>query len=198
MNQKPSLPTRAQKSEETKKRIFLTARALFREYGYDNVTIAMITKAAGVSVGSFYHFYPAKEHLLEMMSESVNTMFALPESLDYAKDDCPERIVSFYREFCDRMARHDREYLSDMFLSKGGNKTLMTESRKYRSLMKEMLIGFQKEGKIIRDCDIDELEDIILTCFLGTLYHWANSDFAYPLYEKLQKMLRCVLVGFLS
>ena len=37
---------------------------LFREKGYDNVSVGMICKACGVTSGSFYHHFSAKEDLL--------------------------------------------------------------------------------------------------------------------------------------
>ncbi len=33
---------------------------LFREYGFEAVTVEQLAKAAGVGIGTFYHYYPSK------------------------------------------------------------------------------------------------------------------------------------------
>ncbi|MGY1887000.1 TetR/AcrR family transcriptional regulator [Blastococcus sp. SYSU DS0753] len=45
-------------------RIYEVALRLFEDEGYDQVPIARIASAAGVSVPTFYAHYPSKEHLI--------------------------------------------------------------------------------------------------------------------------------------
>lgn len=189
---------RAQKSAATKERIYQAGIELLRQYGYDGVTIEMITRTAGVSVGSFYHFFGSKENLLSQMSQRINSMFSLPDDLDYAQDDCRSRIHSFYRSFCDTMSGYSHEFMNNIFFGRQGNKTLLIESRTYRRLMKEMLQGFQQAGKIRQDMSIDQMEEILMIGFFGVLYHWATSGYAYPLYDKLTLVIDSILSGFIA
>ena len=62
MYEKP-MTKRQLKSLKTKKKIYKTNLELCNKYGYDNVTIADICKAAGVSVGSFYNLFDSKDSL---------------------------------------------------------------------------------------------------------------------------------------
>lgn len=189
--------SRSQKSASVKQRIFRTGRDLFREYGYENVSVKMITEAAGVSTGSFYHFYGSKSALLEAVSLTVNDMFSLPENLDYAAADCKQTILSFYKDFSARMSSYRLGNLMEMFFPKGGNKTLMLQTRAYRRLMKTMLSGFQDAGKISADCSVDELEEIIMIGFYGTVHHWVLFEMQYPLYKKLCAVIGSILDGYL-
>jgi len=45
------------------------AQALILQRGYDNVSLNEIIAAAGVSKGAFYHYFPAKDALLEALAE---------------------------------------------------------------------------------------------------------------------------------
>jgi len=182
--------SRSQKSQAVKNKISEAGLELFRKYGYDNVSIKMITEAAGVSTGSFYHFFGSKSGLLEGISAKVNNMFSLPDGLDYTTSDCKQTVLSFYETFCNEMENRDMEFLETIFLPKGGNKTLMLPSRSYRRMMKILLNGFQSAGKIRSDRSVDELEEIIMTCFLGTCYHWALNERSYFLYDRL-----CSIIG---
>src|SRR5512146_3299116 len=47
--------SRQEKAHETKNRIYTAAIELMDRKGFENVTVADISKKAGVSVGAFYH-----------------------------------------------------------------------------------------------------------------------------------------------
>jgi AcrR family transcriptional regulator len=55
---------RARKRDETHQRIYGTAMQLFRERGFDHVSVGEIASAAGVSVPTFYAHFPGKEHIV--------------------------------------------------------------------------------------------------------------------------------------
>ncbi len=194
----PTREKRSKKSNDTKNKIYICARNLFRQYGYENVSVRMITEAAGVSIGSFYHFYSSKSDLLSAMSNRLNEMFALPENLDYSTADCKKTLLTFYEEFCRRISLFTQEQLYEIVYSKGGNKTLLLRNRTYRSFMVEMLSGFKKAGQLKKDCSVEEMEDLIMTCFYGTVAHWVLCDTSYPLYAKLCSVLGCIVDRYLA
>ena len=47
-----------------KQRLMQTAIALWKEKGYDNVSIPVICEKCGVTKGSFYHHFESKDDLL--------------------------------------------------------------------------------------------------------------------------------------
>ena len=63
---KPEPTKRELDSQRKKETIFRAAMQLFKEYGYDNVTMKMISKASGMSEGSIYHFFGEKAGILLM------------------------------------------------------------------------------------------------------------------------------------
>jgi len=52
------------KGEATRAAIFQAALDLFRLHGYEATTMRAIAERAGVSLGSSYHYFPSKEHLI--------------------------------------------------------------------------------------------------------------------------------------
>ena len=52
---------RRQDGEATRARIYATALDLFRRNGFDRATMRDVARAAGVSLGAAYHYFPSKE-----------------------------------------------------------------------------------------------------------------------------------------
>jgi AcrR family transcriptional regulator len=52
------------RGEQSRAAIFDAALALFQERGYEATTMRGIAERAGVSLGSSYHYFPSKEHLV--------------------------------------------------------------------------------------------------------------------------------------
>lgn len=85
---------------DTKQHILDTAATLFHTQSYGDVGIATICKEAGVSKGSFFHFFPSKQDLgvavLEQFREKINaTLVAKAFSSQYPP---MERLLRFVHE----------------------------------------------------------------------------------------------------
>lgn len=65
------------KRGETKNVILDAATAVFFEYGFEASSVKMIIEKAGVVTGSFYHFFPSKELLLEAVVERYLQEYSL-------------------------------------------------------------------------------------------------------------------------
>jgi len=77
----PSTGLRERKKRETRQRISDVATAMFIERGFDEVTVAEIAEAAGVSKVTVFNYFPRKEQLffdrgvegMELIEEAVRT-----------------------------------------------------------------------------------------------------------------------------
>ena len=58
------LQPKTAKGEHSRAAIFEAALALFQERGYEATTMRAIAERAGVSLGSSYHYFASKEHLV--------------------------------------------------------------------------------------------------------------------------------------
>jgi len=62
------------KGEQTRAAIFGAALELFREHGYEATTMRAIALKAGVSLGSSYHYFPSKDHLVLMLYRHLHEL----------------------------------------------------------------------------------------------------------------------------
>lgn len=93
---------RHQHRNALKRRVLEVSRTLFLEKGYAKTTINEITKAAGITTGSLYHFFKGKEDiLLHLTLEIFNNAatlsdLVLKEDADPWKRFCLELGIQFY------------------------------------------------------------------------------------------------------
>ena len=60
---------RERRSHETRERLFRAAMNLFRDNGFHKTTVEDITKAADVGKGTFFNYFPSKEHVMGVLAE---------------------------------------------------------------------------------------------------------------------------------
>ncbi|WP_455381649.1 TetR/AcrR family transcriptional regulator [Salinispira pacifica] len=82
---------RKQRALETRRRIFESALALFRERGYENVSVDDIAARAGTAKGSFYTYFNTKSDVITEEFRSVEAEAAASAA------DMPEGIAATER-----------------------------------------------------------------------------------------------------
>lgn len=73
---KAQKPSRAERSEAVKRRLFEAARQIVGEIGYAEASVARITELAGVAQGTFYNHYPSRQALLDSLLPSIGREMA--------------------------------------------------------------------------------------------------------------------------
>jgi AcrR family transcriptional regulator len=66
---KPRVAPRQQRSRETYERVLDVAARIFQESGYAGTTTNKVAEAAGISIGTLYHYIPDKDALLYSLAE---------------------------------------------------------------------------------------------------------------------------------
>ncbi len=85
--------------DRRKAQIIATAQQLFFQEGYEKTSVAQIIDTVGIAKGTFYHYFPSKEALLE---ELVTTMMApvmasLEDILDDQSTTAMEKIRLYFQ-----------------------------------------------------------------------------------------------------
>src|SRR5438128_3317105 len=98
---------RERKKEQTRQAIAETARRLFAERGFDGVTVAEVARAADVSEGTVFNYFPTKEDLFYSGMESFEAALVEAVRDRPAGESAPAAFRRFLLESCGRLASEE-------------------------------------------------------------------------------------------
>jgi AcrR family transcriptional regulator len=100
-------PPRQARSVEKRAKLLDAGRALFREQGYEAMSIADITARAGMAAGAFYLYFRSKRQLLVVLMDELTEHLAALDLRPGATSDMQAAL----RAFVAALFRTDLEYL---------------------------------------------------------------------------------------
>jgi AcrR family transcriptional regulator len=170
---------------ETRERLFRAALTLFAQRGYQETTVEAITEAADVGKGTFFNYFPTKEHVLATFGDE--RIAAIERAVaETRKQKGP--ILPVIKNLTTGLAGQSSEnaaLLRSIYAAHASclpvRAELQKRLRRARWLMKEMLALAQKRGEIRRDLSATDLARLIQLIFHGVTLSWAlNPDSGLP------------------
>jgi AcrR family transcriptional regulator len=111
---RPAQTPRSRKGVETRARLLDAAKREFEEAGFLEARISDIAERAGLSHGSFYHYFESKEQIFREVADAQEEMLTAPPADESSPDDRSpddrspdDRRVTAY----ERIERANRRYL---------------------------------------------------------------------------------------
>src|SRR6202051_3001883 len=91
---------RQRRSSQTRERLFRAALDLFARRGFADTTVEDITNAADVGKGTFFNYFPSKDHMLLAFGEmQLGKLQSIIENLRRTREPVPQ----FFRTLAVRM-----------------------------------------------------------------------------------------------
>lgn len=103
--------SRQVQAEQTRARVLEAGVSLIEERGYDEVAISDIIKAAGVSIGTFYHYFASKD---ELYYDYIQGMYANVDSslLDHMDLPLVYNLRHYFDSWFKEIGRLSPDYLA--------------------------------------------------------------------------------------
>lgn len=174
--------------------LFDKAMELFRQHGYDNVTIQQICKAANVTRNAFYYYFESKEALMSSYFENIpnftDSLFAdilaLPndwEKLWFIFEAHLKLIESEGLSIC-------RAYLK---INMDGNGDLLTKYYVSETVTIPLIKSCQLSGMIMNKTEASQLNYLAMRLIVGILLTWCCKNGEFDLIVDSRKAF-CVLM----
>ena len=192
---------RERRRAETRERIVRNALQLFSQRGVSATTIEDITNAADVGKGTFFNYFPSKEHILahicQLQMRKIREFVAQGVQSTEPMDRIMVRLASIITEEFARSPALVQSVLAPSFSSESMRSKMADDFRKDRLILAELMAARQKRGEIRRDMTPVELARHFQQTLFGTTVVW-SLDASRPLSDYLNKMAAILWSGMRS
>lgn len=164
---------RQEKKLETRARLLEAAGALFDEVGYEDATLRMVARRAGVSVGSVFTTFSGKAELLsQVMADRLDALYCeierLTPHLRGATVDRIRSIMAAHYGFETRRLRLFVAYIAASFSwSPETGATPIGRNQRLRGVLADTLLSGVERGDVRADVDAELVVDA-----LAAFYVW--------------------------
>lgn len=186
-----NLTSRQLQAKATKEHIMETAKGLINEYTYDELSIDLICKKAGVSIGSFYHHFKSKQGLIiegygecdNFFRESIigqlksvgridRILEYIDHQMQYAKNVGVELMIEVYKaQITDGV---------DFFLK---------SSRGLPQGLLELVKEAQEDGVITKSESAEKITSELLLISRGVIYNWCQNKGNYDISSYCKRII---------
>ena len=168
---------RQRRSAEIRERLFRAALALFADKGFAETTVEDITNAADVGKGTFFNYFPSKDHILLAFGELQ--LGKLQEAVNTARRT-NEPMPHFLRALGVRMTQEPTRNpeiiraLLQAYLSTSQVREAMIDlQNRVHALHTQMIQLGQERGEIRNDLPAADIAHVFRQTIFGTLLIWS-------------------------
>jgi AcrR family transcriptional regulator len=186
-----SLTKRQEQALETKDRIYSAAIDLMDSKGFENITIADISKKAGVSVGAFYHYFTSKNDILAEIFHKADEYFSKQVISELKMESIPEKIVGYFDHYARFNVSSGVELTQQLFNPK--IKFFIKKDRPMLTILEDLIQEGQERNEIRADEDPEELSRFLFVMARGIVFEWSLYDGSYDLEVIMHKYIESLV-----
>lgn len=190
----PSPSRRERKKAEVRRRLYEAAVELFRERGFDETPVEAITGAADTSKGTFFNYFPTKEHVLaayhdEMTGRILARMEEIPNG-------AVEDAVQAAMRACADWVENDREMGRAVVTRIFGNPVLLSadlqNTERFMAWFRDRVEEGVRAGELRADLDVPVMLSMLAAVLSSTMNAWVLDPEPFDLREMLRRKTRFV------
>jgi len=191
LEKKPT--SRQLRATKTRKLIYDVAVKLMDEQGFAVTTIEEISKRAGVSVGTFYHYFKSKEDIFYDLFKKADEYFesvVAPDLKTLADSGATvsEQIVRYFVQYSAYNDERGLENINQLYNTK--NELFSRKGRFMQELLKELIARGQAAGELSLELSPDDATDFLFIASRGLVFDWCIHNGGYDLRTKMEGYIR--------
>jgi AcrR family transcriptional regulator len=175
----PTSPSdrRQRHSAELRERLFRAALDLFAKKGFAETTVEDITNAADVGKGTFFNYFPSKDHILLAFGEmQLEKLHASVEEARRSNEPMPVFLRSLRARMTEEPSRNPaivRSILQAHLSSLPVREAMAKNHTRAQGLLTQLIRLGQDRGEVRKDLSASELAYVFRQTVFGTLLLWS-------------------------
>jgi len=188
---KKAVTRRQAQAIETANRIYAAAIELMDRKGFERLTIADISRRAGVSVGAFYHYFRSKDDILAEIFRRADEYFLTQVVGDLSQPAIQEQIVAYFDHYARFNAASGVEMTQQLFNPKV--KLFVQKGRPMQTILQDLIRKGQERKEIRCDARPEELARLLFVMARGVVFEWSLYDGGYDLEATMHKYMQTLV-----
>ncbi len=181
MGKKQAKPGRRERRRmETREKIFRAALGLFAARGFAAVTVEDITEAADVGKGTFFNYFPSKEHVFGAFGDiQIGKIEGAVAAARAGSVTVREALATFPRLLAEEPGRSPRimqSLIVALQTSQPVREVFLGKALRGRRMLAELLSLGQRQGEIRRDVEPLVLARAIQQAYFGVMLLWSLDE----------------------
>jgi len=173
-----TLPDRRQRhAAEIRERLFRSALDLFAQHGFADTTVEDITNSADVGKGTFFNYFPSKDHILLAFAEmQLSKLQSIIENLRATSEPVPEFLRTLGMRMTEEPGRNPsmvRALLLANLSSTPVREAMRVNQARGHALLSEFVKIGQERGELSNDLPAGEIAHVFRQTVFGTLLIWS-------------------------
>ncbi|HEY9053642.1 MAG TPA: TetR/AcrR family transcriptional regulator [Rectinemataceae bacterium] len=194
--EKKKATSRQMQADRTRTLIYSIAVSLMEKQGFANTTIEEIATKAGVSIGTFYHYFKSKEDVFFEIFKKADEYFESTvapaiEGADKAGVPIQDQIISYFRYYAHYNLNRGYSNITQLYNTK--NKIFIKKGRFMQDLLIKMIARGQERGEISSEMQPEEAVEYLFIMARGVVYDWCLHEGHYDLEQKIDACMRRLL-----
>jgi len=189
---------RAEKKDRLRRQLLANAIRLFKDRGFDEVTIDDIIGPLEISQATFFNYFPSKDALLQEASEDTVGRFREMLENEVRRDAPTAEKMHRLLEAMGRGLETDKRFYRTLFT----RSVLNFGNVKARGILSDLSAGLmrqgQRRGEIRPEYDPHELADVFIGTYYAIIMRWLHGDGSQSLVEHLHRGAAMFLSGVAS
>lgn len=183
---------------EEKRRIFNIAVEMLKKKGYEKLSIRAICSEAGISIGSFYHYFSSKQELLSFYYDEAVENFRAATEKKLEGLDIREQLVQFYTWYAEYTTGFGLEFVTYYFSNQNQALNCTTYNNVLINVTDGLLQRAVQNGYVIPDNKtIHDISVDVCVIVKGAIFDWCvrhgNFDLAAYIHDLLSRVMRGLL-----
>ena len=171
------------KKKTNKDKILDQAAALIDADSLEHITIREICRRAGVSIGSFYHYFSSKDDVIvQLFLSNADQAESLVRNHFHAEWEW-DNLRSYIQFQINSTLASPVERLKFIYTYNLNHHPYPME--RFRSLVREILVHAREKGQMNDSYTYDEILDHLFTLILGNMIRYCIEDGNYDIAAKL-------------
>ncbi len=199
INLDESQSLREKKKVETKNKIFEVAGRLFKEKGFEKVTVDEITREAGIAKGTFFNYFPTKLSLLryfgDLKEKLVYSLVKNEAMCSISIKDKIKNIMVIVAKSNEKDKELSKLLVFEYIKYAGSRANEEGTSSGFIKIFYELLSEGTKNGEVRDKVDLKKAAENLTAIYFQSLVRWLRSEQDYPFSEEISEKVDMIFDG---